>query len=202
MQLSEAAIGGLVGGQRIALEPAVATEAIKVLAGVDRLVDERWIEDPQPRRVGGGSAGMGGAVAGGVACPKARPPGRNEEQAIAMNMRRNRRIAQHAETLPDSARPRACCRIRADITMKLKNHSHFLQGANPVAQRTFSIVKPDAVRKGFTGAILAEIDKAGFQIVAIKKAVHFQAGRGLLCRPQRKAVLRSCATSCPPGRWF
>jgi nucleoside-diphosphate kinase len=38
-----------------------------------------------------------------------------------------------------------------------------------VPQRTFSIVKPDAVRKGSTGAILAEIDKAGFQIVAIKK---------------------------------
>jgi nucleoside-diphosphate kinase len=38
-----------------------------------------------------------------------------------------------------------------------------------VAQRTFSIVKPDAVRKGYTGAILAEITKAGFQIVAIKK---------------------------------
>jgi nucleoside-diphosphate kinase len=43
------------------------------------------------------------------------------------------------------------------------------QGAITVAQRTFSIVKPDAVRKGFTGAILAEIDKAGFKIVAIKK---------------------------------
>jgi nucleoside-diphosphate kinase len=39
-----------------------------------------------------------------------------------------------------------------------------------VSQRTFSIVKPDAVRKHFTGAILAEIEKAGFQIVAIKKA--------------------------------
>jgi nucleoside-diphosphate kinase len=38
-----------------------------------------------------------------------------------------------------------------------------------VAQRTFSIIKPDAVRKGFTGAILAEIAKAGFQIVAIKR---------------------------------
>jgi len=38
-----------------------------------------------------------------------------------------------------------------------------------VAQRTFSIIKPDAVRKGHTGAILAEIEKAGFQIVAIKK---------------------------------
>ncbi len=36
-------------------------------------------------------------------------------------------------------------------------------------QRTFSIIKPDAVRNGFTGAILAEIDKAGFRIVAIKR---------------------------------
>lgn len=38
-----------------------------------------------------------------------------------------------------------------------------------MAQRTCSIIKPDAVRKGYTGAILAEIEKAGFQIVAIKK---------------------------------
>jgi nucleoside-diphosphate kinase len=38
-----------------------------------------------------------------------------------------------------------------------------------VPQRTFSIVKPDAVRNGHTGAILAEIDKAGFRIVTIKK---------------------------------
>jgi len=38
-----------------------------------------------------------------------------------------------------------------------------------VAQRTFSIIKPDAVRKGYTGAILAEIDKAGFQVVGIRR---------------------------------
>jgi nucleoside-diphosphate kinase len=38
-----------------------------------------------------------------------------------------------------------------------------------VAQRTFSIIKPDAIRKGYTGAILAEIEKSGFQIVAIKR---------------------------------
>ena len=38
-----------------------------------------------------------------------------------------------------------------------------------MAQRTFSIIKPDAVRKGYAGAILAEIEKAGFQIIAIKK---------------------------------
>jgi len=36
-------------------------------------------------------------------------------------------------------------------------------------QRTFSIVKPDAVKSGYTGAILAEIDKGGFEIVGIRK---------------------------------
>jgi nucleoside-diphosphate kinase len=43
------------------------------------------------------------------------------------------------------------------------------QGATDVAQRTFSIIKPDAVRKGFIGAILAELDKGGFKIVAVKR---------------------------------
>jgi nucleoside-diphosphate kinase len=38
-----------------------------------------------------------------------------------------------------------------------------------VSQRTFSIIKPDAVRKGHAGAILAEIEKAGFRILAIKR---------------------------------
>jgi nucleoside-diphosphate kinase len=38
-----------------------------------------------------------------------------------------------------------------------------------VSERTFSIIKPDAVRKGYTGAILAEMEKGGFQVCAIKK---------------------------------
>src|SRR5260370_34810916 len=38
-----------------------------------------------------------------------------------------------------------------------------------MGQRRFSIVKPDAVSKGYTGAILAEIEKAGFKIVSIKR---------------------------------
>ncbi len=38
-----------------------------------------------------------------------------------------------------------------------------------MSQRTFSIIKPDAVRKGLTGAIIAQMEKAGFKIVAIKK---------------------------------
>jgi len=39
-----------------------------------------------------------------------------------------------------------------------------------LTQRTFSIIKPDAVRKGYTAAILAQIEEAGFTIVAIKRA--------------------------------
>ena len=38
-----------------------------------------------------------------------------------------------------------------------------------MSQRTFSIIKPDAVRRGNTGAILAEIEKAGFKIISIKR---------------------------------
>jgi nucleoside-diphosphate kinase len=38
-----------------------------------------------------------------------------------------------------------------------------------VAQRTFSIIKPDAVKNGYAGAILAEIEKAGFKLVVIRK---------------------------------
>ena len=38
-----------------------------------------------------------------------------------------------------------------------------------MTQRTFSIIKPDAVKSGHTGAILAELDKGGFKIVSIRK---------------------------------
>ncbi len=38
-----------------------------------------------------------------------------------------------------------------------------------MSQRTFSILKPDAVRKGDSAAILAAINKAGFKLIAIKK---------------------------------
>ena len=48
-----------------------------------------------------------------------------------------------------------------------------------MAERTFSIIKPDAVRKGFTGAILAEIERADFQIVAIKRqSISVEQARG------------------------
>ncbi len=36
-------------------------------------------------------------------------------------------------------------------------------------ERTFSIIKPDAVEKGACGAILARFEDAGLQIIALKK---------------------------------
>ncbi len=36
-------------------------------------------------------------------------------------------------------------------------------------ERTFSIIKPDAVEKGATGAILAMFEKSGLEIIALKK---------------------------------
>jgi nucleoside-diphosphate kinase len=52
-----------------------------------------------------------------------------------------------------------------DINPNQKN----IQETVVSSQRTFSIIKPDAIRKGYAGAILAEFDKAGFKIVGVKK---------------------------------
>ena len=37
-----------------------------------------------------------------------------------------------------------------------------------MAERTFSIIKPDAVKAGKTGEILARLEKAGFKLVAAR----------------------------------
>ena len=37
-----------------------------------------------------------------------------------------------------------------------------------MTNRTFTMIKPDATEKGFTGAILQKINDAGFRIVALK----------------------------------
>ena len=37
-----------------------------------------------------------------------------------------------------------------------------------MTNRTFTMIKPDATEKGFTGAILEKINAAGFRIVAMK----------------------------------
>jgi nucleoside-diphosphate kinase len=37
-----------------------------------------------------------------------------------------------------------------------------------VSERTFSIIKPDAVKAGHAGSILARIEKAGFRLAAVR----------------------------------
>jgi nucleoside-diphosphate kinase len=44
-----------------------------------------------------------------------------------------------------------------------------------VAERTFSIIKPDAVKAGNAGAILLRLEKAGFRIVALRLRALTQA---------------------------
>jgi nucleoside-diphosphate kinase len=44
--------------------------------------------------------------------------------------------------------------------------------------RTFTMIKPEAVEKGFTGAILNKINQGGFRIVALKKTQLSKAEAG------------------------
>ena len=72
-----------------------------------------------------------------------------------------------------------------------------------MAERTFSIIKPDAVRKGFTGAILAEIERAGFQIAAIKRqSISVEQARGFYAVHAGKPFFETSSTLWPPGRLF
>jgi len=43
------------------------------------------------------------------------------------------------------------------LRLKIKNMSN----------RTFTMIKPDATEKGYTGAILAKINDAGFKIISL-----------------------------------
>jgi nucleoside-diphosphate kinase len=45
-------------------------------------------------------------------------------------------------------------------------------------KRTFTMIKPEAVENGHTGAILAKINEAGFKIVAMKKTMLSTADAG------------------------
>lgn len=45
-----------------------------------------------------------------------------------------------------------------------------------MGNRTFTMIKPDATEKGYTGAILEKINAAGFRIVAMKM-VHLSAAK-------------------------
>ena len=70
-------------------------------------------------------------------------------------------------------------------------------------QRTLSIIKPDAVRNGFTSAILTEIDKAGFRIVAIKKeAITIREAQGFYAVHRGKPFFASLTGFMASGPLF
>ena len=72
-----------------------------------------------------------------------------------------------------------------------------------MSQRTFSIIKPDAVRNGSTGAILAELDNAGFRIVAIKKElVSKRAVEGFYAVHREKPFFDALTTFMSSGPLF
>ncbi len=69
-----------------------------------------------------------------------------------------------------------------------------------MAQRTFSIIKPDAVRKGYTLAILAEIEKAGFTAVAVKKlSISKEQAKGFYAVHKERPFFDSLTTFMSSG---
>ena len=72
-----------------------------------------------------------------------------------------------------------------------------------MSQRTFSIIKPDAVRNGYTGAILAEIEKSGFKIVAIKRmSISKAQAEGFYCVHAGRSFFPELTTFMSSGPIF
>ncbi len=70
-------------------------------------------------------------------------------------------------------------------------------------QRTFSILKPDTVRKGQTGAVLAMMEAAGFGIVAIKKlTISKQQAAGFYAVHAQRPFFDSLTTFMSSGPIF
>jgi nucleoside-diphosphate kinase len=64
-----------------------------------------------------------------------------------------------------------------------------------VSERTFSIIKPDAVKAGQAGEILARIEKAGFRIVAmqLRRLTKAEAGGFYAVHRERPFFQSVCA---------
>lgn len=70
-------------------------------------------------------------------------------------------------------------------------------------QRTFSIIKPDAVEKNHAGAILAEIQKAGFRIVTIRKqSISKREAEGFYAVHRERPFFDSLTTFMSTGPLF
>ena len=69
-----------------------------------------------------------------------------------------------------------------------------------MTERTFSIIKPDAVKAGNAGEILARIEKAGFRLVAVRlRHLTRSEAEGFYYVHGSGPSSGACATSCPRG---
>ena len=55
------------------------------------------------------------------------------------------------------------------MTVTLKVTVILQEGVTMAVERTLCIMKPDCVRKGLQGAVLAQIQKAGFKVLGLKQ---------------------------------
>ncbi len=70
-------------------------------------------------------------------------------------------------------------------------------------QRTFSILKPDTIRKGQTGAVLAMMEASGFRIAAIKKlSISKQQAAGFYAVHAQRPFFDSLTTFMSSGPIF
>lgn len=70
-------------------------------------------------------------------------------------------------------------------------------------QRTFSILKPDTVRKGQTGAVLSMMEAAGFRLVVIKKlSISKQQAAGFYAVHAQRPFFDSLTTFMSSGPIF
>ena len=68
--------------------------------------------------------------------------------------------------------------VTIESTKRIKNGT-FAENKR-LLNRTFTMIKPDAVENGHTGAILEKINSAGFRIVGLNP-VNCKWCRGVLC---------------------
>lgn len=69
-----------------------------------------------------------------------------------------------------------------------------------MTERTFSIIKPDAVKAGNTGNILARIEKAGFRIVALRlRTLHSTEAEGFYAVHRERPFFASLCSFMSSG---
>lgn len=72
-----------------------------------------------------------------------------------------------------------------------------------MTERTFSIIKPDAVKRHLIGAILGRFEAQGFRVVALKMVqLTKEQAEGFYAEHQGKPFLSRWWSICSLDRWW